>query len=62
MLMDFIYLEETFESGSTLCKSLLFITVVLSLLAQESSYGKATPPRGRNGVHDFIWSVLPLSF
>ena len=45
MMMDFGYLEETFEAGKRSAKISFVITVVLSLLASAL---------GRNGVHDFI--------
>lgn len=53
MMMDFGYLEETFEAGKRSAKISFVITVVLSLRRSPRMVSNASA-LGRNGVHDFI--------
>ncbi len=60
MMMDFGYLEETFEAGKRSAKSPLLLLSCFHF-SQESSYGSNASALGRNGVHDFILVRATLS-
>ncbi len=60
MMMDFGYLEETFEAVNAPPKSPLLLLSCFHF-SQDPRMVSNASALGRNGVHDFIPFVLPLS-